>query len=102
MRRKHIPQRMCIGCRQSKPKRELVRLVRTLDGELVVDETGKQNGRGAYLCPDKACWEAVLRGGQIANALKIEIGERERRILQEFAARYDLEGLVNGEENVVV
>jgi predicted RNA-binding protein YlxR (DUF448 family) len=93
---------MCIGCRQSKPKRELIRLVRTLDGELVVDETGRQNGRGAYLCPDKACWEEVLRGGQIAKALKIEIGEREKQILQEFATRYDLEGLVNGEENVVV
>jgi hypothetical protein len=93
---------MCIGCRQSKPKRELIRLVRTLDGELVVDETGRENGRGAYLCPDKACWEEVLRGGQIAKALKIEIGEREKQILQAFATRYDLEGLVNGEENVVV
>ena len=87
MGRKHIPQRTCIGCRQVKPKRELVRLVCTPEGELVVDETGKRNGRGAYLCPDKACWEAALRGGQLAKALKTKIGEQEMQMLREFATR---------------
>jgi len=88
MRRKHIPQRTCIGCRQVKSKRELIRLVYTPEGDLVVDETGKRNGRGAYLCPDKACWEAVLGGGQLAKALKTKIGEQEMRVLREFAARF--------------
>jgi predicted RNA-binding protein YlxR (DUF448 family) len=84
MRRKHVPQRTCIACRQSKAKRELVRIVRTPEGTLVVDETGRQNGRGAYLCRDRACWESVLRGTQVAKALKIEIGDAERRLLREY------------------
>ena len=87
MRRKHVPQRTCIGCRQAKPKRALIRLVRTPEGEIVIDETGKRNGRGAYLCTDRACWEAVLQGGQLAKSLKVAIGERERLMLQEFAAK---------------
>ena len=85
MRRKHTPQRTCIGCQQAKPKRDLIRLVRTPEGELVIDETGKRNGRGAYLCAEKACWEAVLRGSQLAKSLKMAIGERERQILEGFA-----------------
>lgn len=76
-RRKHVPQRMCIACRRVQNKRELVRVVRTLDGELVIDETGKQNGRGAYLCRQSACWEIALKGQQLSKALKMEIGARE-------------------------
>lgn len=82
MRRRHVPLRTCIACRQSKDKRELIRLVRTLEGELVVDETGKQNGRGAYLCRQQACWETALQGNQVSRALRIELGENERRVLQ--------------------
>jgi predicted RNA-binding protein YlxR (DUF448 family) len=81
MRRKHVPQRTCIACREVKAKRDLVRLVRTPEGALVVDETGKRNGRGAYLCRQRTCWEAALRGGQISRALKMEIGEQEKEIL---------------------
>ncbi len=85
MRRKHVPQRTCIGCRQAKDKRELIRLVRTPEGQLVVDETGKRNGRGAYLCRQRTCWETALRGGQVSRALKIEIGEPERQMLYDLA-----------------
>ena len=87
MRRKHVPQRTCIGCRQAKSKRDLIRLVRTPEGEIVIDESGKRNGRGAYLCADKACWEAVLQGGQLGKSLKVTIGERDRQMLQEYAAK---------------
>jgi predicted RNA-binding protein YlxR (DUF448 family) len=80
-RRKHIPQRTCIVCRQVQNKRELIRVVRTLEGELVIDETGKRNGRGAYLCRQSACWEAALKGTQLSKALKMEIGEREQEML---------------------
>jgi predicted RNA-binding protein YlxR (DUF448 family) len=80
-RRKHIPQRTCIVCRQVQDKRDLVRLVRTPDGELVIDETGKRNGRGAYLCRQSACWEAALKGSQVAKALKMEIRDREKEML---------------------
>jgi len=80
-RRKHVPQRTCIVCRQVQNKRELVRVVRTPDGQLVIDETGKQNGRGAYLCRQSACWQTVLKGQQLSKALKMEIGARELEIL---------------------
>ena len=85
MRRRHVPQRTCIGCRQVRPKRDMVRLVRTPEGELVIDETGKRNGRGAYLCRRRECWQAVLEGDQLGRALKIEIGEQERQMLREYA-----------------
>jgi len=68
-------------------KRDLVRLVRTPEGQLVVDKTGKQNGRGAYLCRQRSCWEAALTGRQLGKALKMEIGERETRVLQEAVER---------------
>ena len=80
-RRKHIPQRTCVICRQVQDKRELVRIVRTPENELVIDETGKRNGRGAYLCRQNTCWEAALEGHQLSKALKMEIGEREKEIL---------------------
>jgi predicted RNA-binding protein YlxR (DUF448 family) len=86
MRRKHIPQRTCIGCRQVKAKRELVRVVRTPEGALVVDETGKQNGRGAYLCPCASCWEAALKDDRLGKALKIQIGDEEKKMLYDFLA----------------
>ena len=82
MRRKHIPQRTCIGCRQVRAKRDMVRIVRTPEGKLVVDKTGKQNGRGAYLCPDQACWTAALKGERLSKALNIQIGAAEKEMLQ--------------------
>jgi predicted RNA-binding protein YlxR (DUF448 family) len=86
MRRRHVPQRTCIACRQVQGKRGLIRLVRTPDGHLVVDAPGKQNGRGAYLCPQVSCWETVLKGNQLSKALKMDIGEDERQTLRDFAA----------------
>jgi predicted RNA-binding protein YlxR (DUF448 family) len=62
----------------------LIRLVRTPEGQLVIDETGKQNGRGAYLCRQKACWEAALKGQQLSRALKMDIGKEERDLLREY------------------
>ena len=66
-----IPQRTCIGCRLEQGKRGLVRIVRTPEGRLAVDPTGKANGRGAYIHPLRPCWEKALKGGTIRNALKI-------------------------------
>ena len=86
-RRKHVPQRTCIVCRTVHSKRELVRLVRTPEGQLVVDKTGKQNGRGAYLCRQRSCWEAALTGRQLSKALKMEVGEREQKVLQDAIER---------------
>jgi predicted RNA-binding protein YlxR (DUF448 family) len=76
-----------VVCRTVQSKRDLVRLVRTPEGQLVVDKTGKQNGRGAYLCHQRSCWEAALRGRQLSKALKMEVGEREQKVLQDAIER---------------
>lgn len=67
---KHSPQRTCIGCREVKNKREMVRLVRLPEGNVKVDETGKEKGRGAYICPSRECWEKALTGKQLERTLK--------------------------------
>src|SRR5690606_36037441 len=64
-RRRHVPQRTCIGCRSARDKRELLRIVRTPDGEIAFDPTGKRSGRGAYVCRDEACLDRAL----VARAL---------------------------------
>lgn len=87
-RPRHVPQRTCIACREAKPKRELVRIVRTPSGAVRIDPTGKQSGRGAYLCQAPACWEAGLARGALLRALKIEtIPEVDLRLLADHAER---------------
>lgn len=66
------PQRMCIACRESDGKRDLIRLVRVADGVLL-DETGKKAGRGAYVHPQVNCWEKALAGSLIQKALRTKI-----------------------------
>ena len=89
MRKKHVPQRTCIGCHEIHGKREMIRVVRTPEGQIVIDETGKINGRGAYLCRQKGCWENVLKGNQLSRALKTDIGEKEKDMVRAFAATLD-------------
>ena len=78
MSRKHMPQRTCVACRKIRPKRELIRIVRLPSGEIEVDERGKTSGRGAYLCPDRVCWETALTKKQLEHALKTEITTEEQ------------------------
>ena len=83
-----IPQRTCVACRQVKPKRELVRVVRTLAGPVRIDPTGKQSGRGAYLCYSPDCWQAALKRGVLPRALKIDaIPSDDLPLLTEQAER---------------
>ncbi len=81
-RRRHVPQRTCVGCREVLAKRTLIRLVRTPDG-VRIDPTGKAAGRGAYLHDRRACWEAGLQGS-LARALKVQIPEESLAALTEF------------------
>jgi predicted RNA-binding protein YlxR (DUF448 family) len=86
VRQKHVPQRICIACRQPNPKRGLVRVVRDTAGGVVVDTTGKANGRGAYVCQQYACWQHVLERGTLAAALRVPtITEEDREALIAFA-----------------
>lgn len=81
---RHIPQRTCVGCRQVIEKKALIRLVRTDEG-IIIDPGGKLAGRGAYLHEHKECWEKGLKGS-LANALKIELTENDRKLLRAFMA----------------
>jgi predicted RNA-binding protein YlxR (DUF448 family) len=81
VRRKHTPQRMCVVCRQTMDKRALTRLVRTPEG-VVVDATGKQNGRGAYLCAQPACWERALTTDVLDRALRVALTDADRARLR--------------------
>lgn len=72
---KQIPLRQCIGCRQMMPKNELVRVIRTPEGSVLLDKTGKLNGRGAYLCQNMDCYNKAVKSKGIERALKIEIPE---------------------------
>ena len=70
---KKIPVRQCLGCREHKPKNELIRLVRSPEGEIALDFRGKKPGRGAYLCPDPACLAKVKKSRALERALEISI-----------------------------
>lgn len=85
-RRKHVPQRTCIACRTVRGKRELVRIVRTPEGAVVVDQTGKRNGRGAYLCRQRSCWDTALARRQLEQALKVTLTAESEAMLREYAA----------------
>ena len=71
-RPRHVPQRTCIACRQTGVKRELVRIVRTTHGSVVIDPGGKLSGRGAYLHESSECWSLALTRSLLARALKLE------------------------------
>ena len=70
-----IPQRMCVGCREMKNKKELIRIVRTPDDSILIDSTGKKSGRGAYVCPDAQCFNLAVKGKSFEKALERKIPE---------------------------
>ena len=70
-----IPLRMCVGCRQMKPKRELLRVVRSPEEEISIDFTGKKSGRGAYVCPDEACLARAVKQRQLERALERPVSQ---------------------------
>ena len=84
MRRRRAPQRMCVTCRQTREKRDLVRIVRVADGDVTVDERGRLPGRGAYLCRSWECGERALGDGGLSRALKTSLNEERERALREY------------------
>ena len=70
---KKIPQRQCVGCRTMKDKKALIRVVRTPEGQIVLDATGKKSGRGAYLCPDMACLKKARKSRALERAFSAQI-----------------------------
>ena len=84
---RHVPQRQCVACRQMRPKRELIRVVRTPAGEVRVDATGKVSGRGAYVCPTSECAEIAVRERRLQHVLEVPIPEAVAMELQVMANR---------------
>ncbi|MHB1317286.1 MAG: RNase P modulator RnpM [Anaerolineae bacterium] len=74
---KRKPQRTCVGCKQVTTKRELVRVVRSPEGTVEIDATGKRAGRGAYLCANRGCWQRALAQKQLSRALKITLSKED-------------------------
>ena len=72
---KKIPMRQCVGCRERKSKREMIRVVRETDGNVRLDFSGKLNGRGAYLCPDPQCLQKAIKSKALDRNLEVTIPE---------------------------
>ena len=83
---KKVPMRMCVACREMKPKKELIRVVRTTEGEIVADETGRKNGRGAYLCRSEACLNKALKIRALDRALEQPLTEAAVDALRQVIA----------------
>ena len=75
--------RMCVACREMKPKKELIRVVRTPEGEIVADETGRRNGRGAYLCRAEACFNKAVKTRALERALEQPLSEAAAAYLRQ-------------------
>lgn len=86
VRRRHIPQRTCVACRETKAKKELIRIVCTPDNSVEVDLLGRRPGRGAYLCPRWECWELGIKKNRLEYALRVKISLENRQQLLEDGA----------------
>ena len=80
---KKVPLRRCAGCNEQKSKKEFVRVVRTPEGQIILDETGKANGRGLYLCPDKKCLLKAKKAGRLQKSLEVAIPDEIWQSLEE-------------------
>ena len=86
MKPKKTPMRMCVGCREMKPKKELIRVVRSAEGVVSMDATGKKPGRGAYVCRSAECLRRAIRQKQLERVLEVQLTEEVSRQLQETIA----------------
>lgn len=73
MTNKKIPMRQCIGCGEMKPKKEMTRVLKTAEGDIVLDMTGRKNGRGAYLCPNSECLKKAIKCKGLERSFKMPI-----------------------------
>ncbi|MBQ9326708.1 MAG: YlxR family protein [Clostridia bacterium] len=91
MKTKKIPMRMCVGCREMKPKKELIRVVRSPEGSVSIDPTGKKSGRGAYVCRQGDCLQRAIRQKQLERQLETSLGEETAAQLQQTLEQVRLE-----------
>lgn len=87
---KKIPMRQCVGCQEMKSKKELVRVLKTSEGEIVLDKTGKLNGRGAYLCDSMDCLQKAMKSRGLERSFKMNIpAEVYENLKKEFESNCD-------------
>ncbi|MDD6345854.1 MAG: YlxR family protein [Oscillospiraceae bacterium] len=82
MKPKKIPMRMCLGCGESKPKRELVRIVKSPEGEISLDFTGKKSGRGAYICRDSECLKKARKNKRLEKSFSCRIDDSIYEVME--------------------
>ncbi|MBQ5320940.1 MAG: YlxR family protein [Oscillospiraceae bacterium] len=75
MKNKKQPERMCLGCREMKLKKELIRIVRSAEGEISIDRTGKKSGRGAYICPEEKCLKNAIKQNALEKTFSQKISD---------------------------
>lgn len=92
--------RTCIACQQKRPKRELIRVVRTPEETVEVDPKGKRPGRGTYVCPERACWGSALDERKLSRALKCRVSEADVTELKASATAFLKDEMVVGSEDV--
>jgi uncharacterized protein len=83
MKTRKIPLRMCLGCHEMKPKKELLRIVHNKDNEIIVDATGRKAGRGAYICRNAMCFEKARKGRKLEKAFETKINDEIYEILKQ-------------------
>ena len=98
MKPKKIPMRMCVGCRESKPKRELIRVVRAPDGTVSMDPGGKKPGRGAYVCRQESCLMRAIRQKQLERQLEVQLTDDVAEALRQELAQLS-QSQTEAEEN---
>ena len=87
MKAQKIPMRLCLGCNEMKPKKELMRVVKSSENEISLDFTGKKNGRGAYICHDVNCLRMAKKAGRLEKNFECQISEEiYERLMQEIQA----------------
>jgi predicted RNA-binding protein YlxR (DUF448 family) len=84
--KKKIPLRQCVGCAERKPKSELLRVVRSPEGEISLDKTGRKNGRGVYICSSVKCFNKARKSGKLSSHLECSIPEE---VLEALAAEIE-------------
>lgn len=93
--KKKSPQRQCIGCNEMKNKKDLIRILKTAEGDIILDATGKKNGRGAYLCFNRECLERAIRGKGLERSFRMPVSAEVYEKL-----RKELETVENGQSTV--
>ena len=86
---KKIPQRLCIGCGEMKNKKEMIRVLKTAEDGIVIDETGRKNGRGAYICPSMDCFRKAVTGKGLERSLKMAIPKEVYETLEKEMERIE-------------